>query len=177
MKIQTRPFNYGHEHEAEWPPLMPDQNAQGFVGYWDSESMTFKEGYPPRKNLSFGKAPYVIPDTIEPYRHPATGQTIESRAALRATDKACGTITTDKKLDPDPSWQKSRWDAIHKDRKEAMHKAVSAIDNGTAPLTEETRALCAQDNERMSKALGMDCFNVAGRKKDERGKRFRGRRS
>lgn len=172
-KIQTKIFNYGNEKESVWPGQFGTGESGSF--WWDEKTQTFKQGYPPPKNLKFGEAPYVIQDTIEPYRHPSTGEIIESRSRLRDTDEACGTITTDKKIPPDPSKFKENERKRRADLREALYKSVAQIDSGTAPLSEETRAICARENERVSKALNFDAFNVAGRKNDRRGKKYRRR--
>lgn len=172
-KIQTRPFIFGDEKESAWPPRFP--TCRGFRGYWDSESRTFKEGTPPPREKKYGDAPAIFTDSIEPYYHPAAGITVDSKSALRDLDKACGTITTDKKLPPDPTEQKARAEKRRKEGTEALHKAVAQIDAGTAPLTEAQRAACTKENERLSSALNFDAFNVAGRKNDRRGKRWKKR--
>jgi len=141
--------------------------------YWDKEIKKWSETPPPPQFPIYGQAPAIVTDTIEPYKHPATGQWTDSRSALRDMDRATGTITTDKKIAPDGSKQKDLEKQRRKDIREAMHKAVAAIDNGTAPLTEEVRAKCEQQNEIISKALNMDAFNVAGRKQNAKGKKFR----
>lgn len=170
-KIQTRLFNFGDENEGTWPPRYPSGEKGLF--HVDRDTGQVLPGPPPPRNIRFGEAPYIIQDSMEPYRHPATGQVIDSKSALRQTDKACGTITTDKKLPPDPTWHKEQERKRHEDIREAMRKSIAQIDGGTAPLTEEVRELCAQQNEIVSKATGWDAYNVAGRKKDVRGKRFR----
>lgn len=143
--------------------------------YWDKQARKFVEGVPPPQGRIFGQAPYVIQDSITPYYHPAACQVIDSRKALRDVDKACGTITTDKRLPPDPSWAKEQARRRRADLTESLHRAVAAVDSGTAPLTEETRALCDRQNELVSSALNFDAFNVVGRKKNAKGKRFRRR--
>ena len=175
QKIQTRVFNYGDEKESSWPPMF----GKGGSGlYHRGDDGKFHEGPPPPKFPKFGEAPYVIQDTIDAYRHPATGEVIESREKLLATDRACGTFTTDKKQDCS-AIRKSREKQINAERKkdihEAMRKAVAAIDSGNAPLSEETRAKCESQNRIVSDALGFDAYNVAGRKNDRRGKKYRKR--
>lgn len=170
-KIQTRIFVHGSEKESDWPSDYGTGESGQF--YWDSETQTFKSGTPPIKIKIYGQAPYVIQDTMEAYRHPSTGETIESKSKLRDIDNVCGTITTDKYIPPDPTKRNEADRLRRKDLKESLHKAVAMVDAGTAPLTEETRALCAQQNEIVSRNLGMDAFNVAGIKNDRRGKKFR----
>lgn len=171
----TRVFNYGDEKESSWPPRF----GKGGSGlYHRTEDGSFKEGPPPIRVKIFGKAPFVIQDTIEAFRHPMTGKVIESRAELLATDKACGTFTTDKKQDCS-GIRRSREQHMAAERKkdihEAMRRAVAAIDSDNAPLSEETRHKCQVQNEIVSDALGFDAFNVAGRKNDKRGKKYKRR--
>ena len=172
QKIQTKPMIRGHENESSWPSEFG--TAQSGRYHWDPETKTFKPGSKPTGIKQYAKAPYVISDTInQPFRHAASGELIESRSQLKATDKACGTITSGEPLPPAPNRRAERKKLIDADRKAAQLKAVAAIDNGTAPLTEETRALCERQNEILSNALNFDAFNVAGRKSNGKGKRFR----
>lgn len=170
-KIVTRPFKAGDKCESEWPPKYGTGGSGSY--YFDKEAGCMKEGYPPPKFKKFGEAPYVIQDTIDPYRHPATGVVVESRKALYEMDNACGTITTDKKLEPNKHRAVQLARELKEDMKKAREKAIAQIDSGTAPLTEETRTLCEQQNEIVSKALNFDAFNVAGRKDNAKGKPFR----
>jgi hypothetical protein len=175
QKIQTRIFNYGDEKESSWPPMF----GKGGSGlYHRGEDGKFHEGPPPPRFEKFGQAPFVIQDTIDAYRHPMTGEVIESRARLNATDRACGTFTTDKKQDCS-AIRKSKDKQVATERKkdihEAMRRAVAAIDSGNAPLSEETRHRCEVQNQVVSDALGFDAYNVAGRKNDRRGKKYRKR--
>lgn len=171
-KIKTRSFQYGDEKESEWPPQF-GTNKGGYVGYWDPIEQKMKEGYPPPKIQKFGEAPYVIQDEIEPYYHPSAQCMIDSKSRLKAVDKALGTITTDKKLPPNPSRMQAMKKEREKDIREAMLKSVAQIDSGTAPLNEEQREMCKRENERVSNLLGFDAFNVVGRKNDPRGKKYR----
>jgi|694.fasta_scaffold02764_21 hypothetical protein len=175
QKIQTRVFQYGDPKESTWPPMF----GKGGSGlYHRGEDGKFHEGPPPPRFEKFGEAPYVIQDTIAPYRHPSTGEVIESRARLNATDRACGTFTTDKKQDcTDIRKSRERQLAVErkKDIHEAMRKAVAAVDSGNAPLSEETRHRCEVQNRIVSDALGFDAFNVCGKKDDRRGKKYRKR--
>ena len=173
-KIRTRLFNYGDEKESSWPPLFGTGGA-GLFHYRDGE---LKEGPPPPKVEKYGQAPFVIQDTIDGFKHSASGEWIESRSKLRDTDRACGTITTDKPLDAAP-YRREREEKQRRESKEdihrAMRKAINDIDYGMAPLTEETRHKCAVQDEIVSERLNFDAFNVAGRKKNPHGKKYRKR--
>ena len=168
----SRPISTEDEKASSWPPLEPSRKA-GFF-WWNPDTQAFQDT-PVNKVQKFGEAPNIITDSMEDYRYPVTGEVIDSKSKLKRLDKLHGTISTDKKLPPDPTWQNDQRKARDKDRKDALHKAVAQIDAGTAPLTEEVRELCAKENERVSKALNFDAFNVAGRKNDRRGKKYRRR--
>jgi len=170
-KIRTRTFVYGDENEAEWPPMYG--SGKGGRYYRDKETGEFKEGNPPPRERKYGEAPIFISDTIKPYYHPAAEKWTDSRSELNNLDKATGCITTDKIQPADPSRQKEAKAKRDKDRKEALLKSVAQIDAGCAPMTEETRAKCERQNEIVSAALNFDAFNVVGRKKNDKGKRYR----
>lgn len=172
-KIQTRPFQFGNEKEATWPPRFPTCKG-GFSGYWDKEKQVFVEGHPP-VHQTFDSAPAIITDTIQEYYHPKAGIWVDSKSRLNDIDKALGTITTDKIQPADPTWRKDQERIRKKDAHDALHKAVAQIDAGTALLSEETRALCDIQNGIVSNALGMDAYNAVGRKKNAKGKRYRKR--
>jgi hypothetical protein len=171
-KIQTKIFEYGDENESEWPPKYG--TGKGGCWYYDKETRKMVEGRPPPTEKTYGQAPYVIGDTLkQAYYHPGAERWTESRSQLNALDNATGTITTDKKLPPDPSNARERERLRRLDHKKSLREAVQMVDAGTAPLSEETKEKCRIHNEVVSKALGMDAFNVAGRKNDPRGKKYR----
>ena len=139
--------------------------------YFDEETKQIKEGFPPSKIDHFGDAPYIIGDEIRPYYHPGVCRVIESRSELRMADSVCGTITTDKKQEPNANFTKYQKEARKRDGKRALEKAVAMIDSGTAPLTEEVRAFCDRENERIAKTTKLNPYNIAGKKNDKRGKK------
>lgn len=145
------------------------------VYYFDKETGQCIPGYPPARNKVYGQAPYVITDTITPYYHPAAEQWVDSRRALQDMDKATGTFTTDKKQVPDGSFTKENEKQRKADLHKCLHEAVEKIDSGNAPLSEEVKEKCRIQNEITSKALNFDAFNVAGKKNDPRGKKYRRR--
>lgn len=136
-----------------------------------------KEGTPPPEFVPYGQAPMYISDSMPPYRHPATGVTVDSRSALRAMDKATGSITTDKHQAPNRNHGKELERRRREDLRKCLLESVAKIDSGNSGLSEETRAMCERQNEVTSAALGIDAFNVAGRKANAKGKRYRKRRS
>lgn len=170
-KIVTRPFNYGDEKEGSWPPRFGTGGSG--VYHIDEKTGQAVKGYPPPRNKVYAKAPYIITDTIDAHYHHGACQWTESKSKLKHMDEASGTITTDKKLPTNTAATKRRIEERHKDIHESMHRAVAQIDAGTAPLTEEVRQLCERQNEIVSKALNMDAFNVAGRKTNAKGKKYR----
>lgn len=141
--------------------------------HFDKERGEMVPGIAPDRTKRYGRAPFVITDTTTPYYHPAVCKWTDSKRKIDEFDKVTGTITTDKKLAPDPSRQRRLNQEREADIEHSMRKAVAQLDAGTAPLTEEIRALCEAENDRISKALNFDAFNVAGRKTNERGKRYR----
>lgn len=159
-KIITRPFQFGDDKESDWPPMF----GTGGSGVYHMKDGRLVAGYPERVG-KYGEAPYIICDTIEPYYHPKAERWVESRKDLNDTDKALGTITTDKKLPPDPSDQRQRQKDLDADMHRALHKAKAQLEAGTAPLTEEVRAKCRANDERLSSVLGIDCTDIFGKKK------------
>lgn len=119
------------------------------IYYWDKVEKKMIEGYPPPNFDRFGDAPMVIQDSITPYKHPASGIWVESRKALSEMDKATGTITQDKIVKADPRRDIEREKILDADRKQALHQAVERIRNGTAPLTDEMKAVCKIENEKI----------------------------
>lgn len=172
MTIQSRVINRGDACESEWPPMEPERGGGGSF-YWDKERQEFVEGYPPPVVEKIGQAPFVITDTIDAYYHPGAERFTDSRSKLRQLDKDSGCFTTDKMQISDGGLKKQATAARRKDLKESLHRAVAQIDAGTAPLSEETREMCKQNNELLSKKLNFDAFNVAGKKNDRRGKKYR----
>lgn len=161
-KIRSKPHIGGHEKESSWPSRF---GTGGKGRFHLDDNGVLQEGNPPQKVVKYGEAPYVIQDSIEPYYHPGLCKTVETRRQLYDADRATGTITTDKPLKADDSQAKAVRAAKLADIKEATRKAVTAVDWGNAPLSEETKAYCKEENERISKQHGIDAFNVAGEKK------------
>lgn len=171
-KIRTRTFQYGNEKESEWPPIFGTAKGQGFQGYWDIETQSFKEGRPPNRNHKFGDAPMYISDEMPETRHPKTGEMVSSRSKWNQIDKATGCFTTGSKEDSGAIKKKKNIEAEDRDMLNRIDRAVAMIDDGTAPLSEKTRELCKQENERLSSTLGFDAGNVLGRNKNARTKRY-----
>ena len=169
-KIQTRSFNYGNEKESEWPPMFGTGEHGHFWRDKETGKMTRE---PPKREEKFGEAPYVITDTMDEYYHPKAQVYVDSKSKLREIDSVCGTITTDKMQPAETSWRREQKRKRIEDHHKAVHTAVAQIDAGTAPMTEETKHLCEVQNEIVSKALNFDAFNVAGKKDNAKGKKYR----
>jgi hypothetical protein len=170
-KIQTRPFQYGNEKESDWPPEMPE--GRGFSGYWDSDLGKFVEGRPPRKTKKYGEAPMYISDVMPETRHPGSGEVVDSRSRWNRIDKANGWVTTGSFEDTGVT--KKRYDPLndHQSYLDRIDRAVTMIDDGTAPLSEKTREQARQTDEILSSTLGFDAGNVLGRKKNGRTRKYR----
>lgn len=172
QQIKSKSLKRGHKHEAKWPSEFGTLKEGRY--HWDPETKTFKPGSKPTNIKKYSKAPMVLNDSIEPFKHPRSGELITSKSQLKKVDKACGTVTTRERPPPAPQDLREKLKKERaKDRRASLEKAVAAIDNGMAPLSEETRAICAEENERISQKLGFDAFNIVGRKNDKRGKRFK----
>lgn len=171
--IRSKVPVHGDPKESSWPPAR-GTGGKGFF-HIDKETSELKEGFPPPHEV-YDKAPMFISDQMKAYVHPGTGIKTESKSELKRLDAASGCKTTDRIQPPDMTKRNQAAYAMEKDRKESLLKAVAQIDNGTAKMSEETRAKCIRENERVSNLLGFDAFNVVGRKKNERGKRYRRRK-
>lgn len=164
-KIQTRPFQFGDENEGTWPPRYPSGEKGLF--HVDRETGKVREGPPPPRIEKFAQAPYIISDSMEPYRHPMTGQVLESKSALRETDKATGTITTDKPFKPDPAIAKEKREKAKADKAQALRRSLGELRAGVSHLTEEKREQCRRADEALTQKLGWDVSKVL---KDKNGK-------
>lgn len=171
QKITTKAYKAGNEKESSWPPAC----GTGGTGSYYMKDGKLVEGVPPPREV-YDTAPVVIGDSIKRYYHPKMCRYTESRSELRCFDDACGTITTDKMIPADPSNQRRKDKERRKDLHEAMQKAVAQLESGTAPLTDDQKALCTLENERLAqKYPNLDPFNCVGKKNDKRGKKYRKR--
>lgn len=143
--------------------------------YWDRKLEKLIEGFPPNPNPQFGQAPVVIGDSMDKYYHPRAERFVESRSELRALDAMHGTITSDKKIDASTfsTYQKDKKAARQKLGRQSLDDAVAQIDGGRRQFTEAEKAFHQKNNEQISQAYGIDAFNVAGKKNDKRGKKYR----
>lgn len=173
-KLTGRVIRRGDANESTWPPDFGTLDATPM--HVNRETGKVEKGYP-KQVKKFGKAPAIVTDGIPAYYHPGACRVTESRSELKAFDNACGTITTDKFQEAPQTRQREIVRQREKDQHEALHKAVAQLENGTAPLTEETRQLCSKKNEIIASACpGLDPFNAVGRITDERGHRFKRRK-
>jgi hypothetical protein len=160
-EIKTRIFNYGHEKESEWPPRF----GTGESGLFHvDESGEVHEGYPPSRLQIFDQAPYIVGDSISAYKHPATGQWVESRSALKAIDEATGCITTDKYIAPDPTRFNEAKRKIKEERREELRAAYELVKSGNSPLTDQQKAECRARDKQIDQTLGIDVFSKIGKK-------------
>jgi len=170
-KIKSKILQRGHEHESDWPPIYGEGSRGCF--WYDTEAKCMTQE-PPARPISYGCAPAIIQDTLKTaYYHPGACKWTESRSELNALDQKTGTITTDKKIPPSPTQKRQRDYERLQDIKEAQQKAIAAIDNGSAKISEETQAICDEENERITKATGVDAFNIAGKKRNDKSRRLR----
>lgn len=156
-QIRSKLFNFGHEKEGSWPP----QFGNGKGGFWrvgEDGKLTDE----PREFREVN-APYVIQDSIDAYRHPGSGQVITSRKALSDTDKACGTITTDKQQPADPTWANEQRKLRMKDRKEAKKRALEEVNAPGFALPEKLRHECAEKDQELSRKWGIDASKIGTR--------------
>lgn len=173
MGIRSRTIKRGDPCESSWPS---DHGTveHGFTGHWCRETNKFVEGPPPAREV-FSQAPAIITDDMKPTYHHGVCRKIDSKSQWKKIDKALGLSTSDRFEPASKAPLREHRRKLQQDRHEALRRAVAAVDAGEAPLSEEVRAKCAAENERLSNILGVDLFNVAGRKNDKRGKRYRRR--
>jgi len=129
LSIKSKIFNYGNEHEAEWPPQFPDKNHCGHF-YWDKETNTFKEGWPPNPNNKFGTAPTAIFDSMPAQYHERAGRVIESRKEWDRLDKQYGCLTFGSINEPRTHIEKGNKEKqkeIKQDRHRASEEALKMV--------------------------------------------------
>ena len=174
-RLVNRPTQRGNEKESSWPPDFGTGDKTPF--HIDRETGTVKKGYP-KRTPKFGKAPAVFADSLnEPFYHHGACKMVDTRSGLRAADRDSGCVTTDRHEPADESPIRRRKEEVRKDLHEAFRKSVAQLENGTAPLTEEQRALCRRQNEIVAAARpGFDPFNAVGRVTDPAGRRYKKRK-
>jgi len=137
--------------------------------HWNKKTRTFEEGFPEPNITRYGDAPFIITDSMERFYHHGACTWVDSRSKLKMIDQACGTITSDRKLSPDPTAMQERERARREDASAAIRKAKAALDVGASPLTEEQRARCKAMDEQIKSVTGWD--GQVFKKKKLRGKR------
>lgn len=166
-KIQSlihRPMTDAEIDEA----IERNKKCKGFRGYWDREKQKFVEGVPPAREV-LDTAPYFFTDDIKPFKHPYTGEVCTTRKQLDDNNKASGCIEC-KEAIPKPQKDYKKIEAAYE---ASIEKAVAAIDNGMAPLSEKARELCKRQDELLEAAIpGLDAKNCLGRKKHGKRKRY-----
>lgn len=164
-RIIGKPIKKGDRCEAKWlQDSIADDFKEGY-SWFDPITKTFSDQIPERLlTKKFGQAPVFMSDVMEPYYHPAAQKVVESRSELKELDEKFNTITTDKKLPPDPTKKRLAAKARKEHNMQALKDAVEMVEAGTAPLTDEFKQLCQKRNEMISKQLGIDAQNIVGRK-------------
>lgn len=155
--IRSRVFEYGNEKESEWPAK--EASGKGGSFYWDKETQTFKEGYPPSNIKRYGEAPAVLSDTLnEPYYHEKAQVWVDSRSALRHADEATNSITIDKPIRHNQEAKQKEYVAKRsKERMTAYQKGLAAMKAGNSPVNApDWKAKKAMEAETLGKNLGVD---------------------
>lgn len=154
MTIKSKIFEYGNEHEADWPPRFVEKKA-GFVGYWDADSMTFKEGYPPNPNNQFGTAPTVMFDSMPKTYHEAGGREVESRAEWQRLDKETnsltfGNVNESRKYTEKGNKQQAK--ELKRDRRKASEEALKMVRANPKEIHEKCQKQ-AEKQHKTAKAI------------------------
>jgi len=124
MTIKSRIHEYGNEKESDWPPKYGTRKAG--VGYWDKETNSYKEGYPPIRE-KLGQAPSVIFDSMPGEYHQGAGRVIDSRKEWERADKEAGTLTFGSKDQAEPKVDQAfKRQQESRERKKAIRKTLQA---------------------------------------------------
>jgi len=157
MTIKSKVHNYGHEHESDWPPMFP-QDTSGGSFYWDKETQTFKEGYPPNPNNKFGVAPTVIFDSMPPTYHEGACRTVESRAEWERLDKETGSLTFSSTEEPKKHIAiktKEEKKALREDRRNASLEAIRKVRANPREINQKFQKE-AEKQAEIAKQSGLD---------------------
>lgn len=158
MSIKSRIHTYGDEKESSWPPQYPEESSRGFVGYWDHETQTFKEGYPPDNIQRFGEAPAILTDEIKPFYHEKAQKWCDTRSALRQADLDTNCTTVDRPIRHDQALREKEYRAKRsRDRKISYLKGLNDIKTGNSPVcAPDWAAKKAVEADKLSAKLGVD---------------------
>lgn len=127
--IKSKIFNYGHEHEADWPPQFPE-TIRGSVGYIDPITKLYVEGFPPNPNNQFGIAPMAIFDSMPPTYHERACRIVESRKEWERLDQETGSLTFGNVKESRKYIKKGvkeETKAMKKDRRKASEEAIKMV--------------------------------------------------
>ena len=143
--------------------------------YIDEKTKKLVEGYPPKKYRTYGTGPIFISDSMPAQYHEGAKMVIESRSAWRHADKMTGSLTLSRNEFNAPGMQPPDHTAEEKrqrreDIRQARMRAVAAVKNGTAPLTDDQKQICKNNDEIISHQLGYD-VNKLWKPKKARAKR------
>lgn len=139
--------------------------------YWDKETHEFKEGYPPDPNPKYGQAPLFMSDEMpKACYHEGACRYVSSRSEWNKLDKLTGmqTLGHYEPVKPKKS-EAEKLKEIEQDIDIAIEKAKTQLDAGMAPLSEEQKAKHKEQNEYLTKKLGIDAHNMF--RKGKNGKR------
>ncbi len=157
MTIKSKIFNSGHEHESDWPPRFPE-NPKGFVGYWDKETQTFKEGYPPNPNNQFGTSAMVVCDSMPPTYHEKACKLVESRQEWDRLDKETGALTFGSTKESRKYIKKKVKEedaALRKDRRNASQEAIKMVRANPREINQKLNKQAEKQSETAKKS-GLD---------------------
>lgn len=125
--------------------------------YWCKIKKKMVPGFPPPCYDRYGDAPIVIFDSMPETYHEAAKMKIDSRAAWREADKACGTMTVGSVSELDNVPPSDNIEARRYDIMQARKRAVAAVKNGTSPFTDDQKQLFKNQDQIISSQLG---YNV-----------------
>jgi hypothetical protein len=156
--IKSKIFEYGNEHESEWPPKFGTNNGKGGIYYYDKEKEQMVEGYPPNKNNSYGVAPMVVFDSMPKTYHEAACREVESRKEWARLDKEYGCITFANQKEAEKPLKvklKEEKQGLKIDRRKAAEKALRMHRDNPKEMREKV-AKQRELQESIAKKEGLD---------------------
>jgi hypothetical protein len=111
---------------------------------WDKLSGMMREY---RSRRAHADAPFIIPDSIKPTEHPATGKMTDSRSVFKRMTKASGFEEREGRrvADNEPKFKSCTDD----DYAAAAKSAYEQCQSGMSHLNEYEREVCKRINERL----------------------------
>lgn len=158
MTIKTRTFNYGDEKESSWPPMFGTKTeGESNHMYWDAESQSIKEGYPPNPNNNFGEAPTVIFDSMPPTYHEKAGRIVESRKEWNRLDQETGALTFSSVKESRKYIEKGNKEqakALKADRRRASEEALKMVRANPKEINQKLQKQ-AEKQQEVAKKSGL----------------------